>query len=188
MASFFEKVPRDVLQYIALLVATSSELEPSRHLLHLLLTSSTIYHSLSIHASPHLYANIFRAKFDIVQELHGQLTDSALAAEWVQRCRLLRRVRRASLASQNAQRDLGAALRMILENDGLNDVHLLAAGFPEFIITFAKAHLPCYGTVSSPEYEISALATWLLCFTLSRRKSFRCSQSPLASDIPQRPL
>jgi hypothetical protein len=172
MASIIENVPRDVLQYIALLVATSSELEPSCNLLPLLLTGSTMYHSLSIQASPHLYANVFRTKFDIVRELHGQLTDSTLAAEWVHRCRLLRRVRRADIGPENAQRDLWAALRMILENRDLNEAHLLAAGFQEFIVSFAKAHLPCYSTISSPEYEISALATWLLCLTLSRRMYF----------------
>lgn len=170
MASFLENAPRDVLQYIALLVATSSEQEPSRHLLQLLLTSSAIYHSLSIHASPHLYANIFRTKFDIVQDLHERLTDSALAAEWVRRCCLLRRVRWGNLTSEGSQQDLWAALRMILENHGLNDAHLLAAGFPEFIMAFAKAHPPCDVTVSSAEYEVSALAIWLLCFTLSHRR------------------
>lgn len=169
MASFLENAPRDVLQYIALLVATSSEQEPSRHLLQLLLTSSAIYHSLSIHASPHLYANIFRTKFDIVQDLPERLTDSALAAEWVRRCCLLRRVRRGNLTSEGSQQDLWAALRMILENHGLNDAHLLAAGFPEFIMAFAKAHPPCDVTVSSAEYEVSALAIWLLCFTLSHQ-------------------
>jgi hypothetical protein len=62
---------------------------------------------------------------------------------------------------------------MILENDGLNNAQLLAAGFPEFIMTFAKAHLPGDDTTYSPEYEISALTTWLLCFTLSHRRRFR---------------
>ena len=170
MVSFFENVPCDILQYIALLVPTSSELESLCHLLNLLLTSSTFYHSLSIHASPHLYASIFRTKFDIVQDLHGQLTDSALAAECVRRCRLLRRVRRGDLASENAEQDLWAALRMIMENNGLNDAQLLAAGFPEFVMPFAKAHLPYGGTIHSPEYEISVLAAWLLCLTISRRR------------------
>ena len=169
MASFFEKVPCDVLLYIALLVPTSSELESLRHLLDLLLTSSTIYHSLSIHSSPHLYANIFRTKFDIVQDLHGQLTDSVLAAECVRRCRLLRRVRRGDLTSENAEQDLWTTLRMIMENNGLNAAQLHAAGFSDFIMPFAKAHLPCDGTTYSPEYGISALATWLLCFTISQR-------------------
>lgn len=174
MVSFFEKVPRDVLQYIAFLVATSSEQEPSRHLLNLLPTSSTIYHSLNIHTSPHLYASIFRTKFDAVTELHGRLTDSALAAEWVRRCRLLERVRRGSLEFENSHQDLWAALRMILENRGLNDAHLLTAGFSDFIMTFANAHLPrdTTMTLSSLQYEISALVTWLLCFTLSHRRQF----------------
>jgi hypothetical protein len=172
MVSFFEKVPRDVLQYIAFLVATSSEQEPSRHLLNLLPTSSTVYHSLNIHASPHLYASIFRTKFDVVTELHGRLTDSALAREWVQRCRLLERVRRGSLELENSQQDLWAAFRMILEDRGLNNAHLLAVGFSDFIMTFASAHLPCDTALSSLQYEISALVTWLLCFTLSHRRQF----------------
>jgi len=172
MASFFEKVPRDVLQHIAFLVAMSSELEPSPHLLYLLLTSSAIHRTLNIYASPHLYADIFRTKFDVVQELHGRLTDSMLATEWVRRCCLLRRVRRGDLASKNSQQDLWTALRMVLENDGLNYAQLLAAGFQEFIMAFAKAHLPCDDTSTSPEYETSALATWLLCFTLSHRRGF----------------
>jgi hypothetical protein len=166
----FEYLPRDVLQHIAFLVAASSDLGSSRHLLYLLLTSSTTYRSLNLYASPHLYASIFRTKFDFVRGLHEQLTDSVLTLEWVRRCCLLQRVRRCDLSPENAEQDLWAALRMILENNGLNDAHLSAAGFPAFIMNFAKAHLPRDDTTTCLEYEVSALATWLLCFTLSPRR------------------
>lgn len=172
MASHFESVPCDVLQHIAFLLASSSVLEPPHHLINLLLTSSTIYRSLKISNCPHLYANIFRTKFDLVANIHGRLTDSALAVELLCRCRVLGRAGRRDLSFKNSRQDLLAALRMILESRGLNKTQLSAAGFPEFILSFVLQHLShdtdCYPS-GRLKQDTNALAIWLLCFTISHR-------------------
>lgn len=172
MASRFESIPRDVLQHIAFLLASSSVLEPPHHLINLLLTSSTIYRSLNISNCSHLYANIFRTKFDLVANIHGGLTDSALALELLRRCRVLGRAGRRDLSFNNSRQDLSAALRMILESRGLNKAQLSAAGFPEFILSFVRQHLS-HDTNFYPsgrlKQDINALAIWLLCFTISHR-------------------
>jgi hypothetical protein len=176
MASYLETAPRDILHHIAFLLASSSVLEPPHHLLHLLLTSSTIHRSLSVHNCPHLYASIFRTKFDLVAKVHRSLTDSALAAELLLRCRVLRRARCRDLSFQDSRQDLLAALRMLLESEGLNEAQLFAAGFPDFILSFVRLHLSHDSDhPSSPLHrDTNALAIWLLCFTLSHRMFARC--------------
>lgn len=170
MSTSLDQIPHDILQHIAFLAASSNELEPPGDLLRLLLTNSTIERSLNVDASPSLYANVFQAKFDFIPRLHGQLADSTLAAEYVLRCRLLRRARYRDVSlSADVVLELWSALRMVLEDKGRNDAQLHAVGFTEFIVCFALVHISGGRAKSSPAYEIHALTIWLLCLALSRR-------------------
>lgn len=172
MASRIESTPCDVLQHIAFFVASSSFLEPPHHLINFLLASSTIYSSLRISNCPSLYADIFRAKFDLVASIHGCLTDSALSVELIRRCLVMRRARCQDLSLRDARQNLFAALQMVLESRFLNGAQLIQARFPEFIVSFVCQHLSTndgrYAFDPLTE-DTNSLAIWLLCFTLSRR-------------------
>ncbi|TFK36580.1 hypothetical protein BDQ12DRAFT_245226 [Crucibulum laeve] len=175
MSSCMETIPRDVLQHIAFLGASASKLDPPSSILHLLLTSSTIYHTLSFDSCPQLYANIFRTKFDIAaprRRYPTGLTDSAVAAEFKCRCRVLRRARRRDVSDTGMRQDLWTALWMILESDGLNETQLRVAEFPEFVIMSIQSRLG--GSASQvPEnrdLDIESLLVWLFCLTLSRKE------------------
>lgn len=168
MPSLLETVPHDVLQHIAFLLGTLSVMEPPQHLLSLLLASSKIHRSLNVHNCPHLYANIFRATFDVDFRLHPRLTDSALAVELCQRYRVLRRARRQDMSTGLSSSELWVVLRMILEDKGRNQRHQAAAGFLGFILSFMRTRIEIRD--ADPQFDqeqISALAMWLLCLTLS---------------------
>lgn len=169
--SRLESTPHDILQHIAFLLAISSISDGPRHLLYLLLTSSKIYRSLSVHNYPHLYANIFRTTFDVDLRLHSRLTDSTLAVELLQRYRILGRSRRQD-ASAPMPGELWAAFHMVLEDEGRNGRHLAAAGFPKFVLSLVDG-------LQQPEEDsqVGALSIWLLCLTLTHGKSpyLRCT-------------
>lgn len=174
MASYLEQIPRDILQHIAFVGESSSILQPPHNLLCLLLTSSTIYRSLTPSACPHLYANIFRTKFDIAaarRRYHPALTDSALAVELRHRFRVLQRTRRCDLSTSGLRQDLWTALVMVLESDGMNEVQLSAAGFSDFIVALVRSRLEKDKDRGTCFDEIQALSIWLLCLTISRRRS-----------------
>ncbi|KAF9458701.1 hypothetical protein BDZ94DRAFT_1270042 [Collybia nuda] len=62
---------------------------------------------------------------------------------------------------------------MVLENGGVNEAQLFAAGFPEFILSFVCKHLSHdidYLSSGRIKNDTNALAVWLLCFTLSHSK------------------
>ncbi|KAF8889096.1 hypothetical protein BD779DRAFT_418793 [Infundibulicybe gibba] len=175
MAPYLERIPRDALQHIAFAGASSSPLESIHHILHLLLTSSTIYRSLSIHACPQLYASIFRAKFDVpsVQNSFDKLTDSALATELVQRCRMLNRACGRDFVVKGLRQDLWTALWMALESNGLNEAQFVASGFSEFIILLLRCILgkstPAGRHPTGLLDEIASLGILLLSLTLTQR-------------------
>ncbi|THV03502.1 hypothetical protein K435DRAFT_279585 [Dendrothele bispora CBS 962.96] len=101
-----------------------------------MLTSSTLYRSLSLSSAPHLYANIFRACFDsgpIRRSSASKPTDSHLAAELVSRYRLLRRVRGHDLSHETLKTDYCTAMRMLLESDGPNQVDSSLVGLTKFV-------------------------------------------------------
>lgn len=110
VSAHLQSVPQDVLQYIALLTTSSRVLSPPSDLVPLLLTSRSMYQCLSLQACPHLYASIFRAKFDLAaarRRFHySELTDSCLAGELVQRCRVLQRIRRRDITTERSRQDL----------------------------------------------------------------------------------
>ncbi|KAK7447042.1 hypothetical protein VKT23_014253 [Stygiomarasmius scandens] len=175
MLSQLERLPGVILEHIAFLAVSSALLSPPKTLLNLLLTSSTLYHTLSLSSAPHLYANIFRACFDlgaIRQQLSSsELTDSRLAVELVSRYRLLRRVRRHDLSRETLSIDYCTAMRMLLENGGLNAAHLSSVGFVKFVAAHIEHCLEDH--LSNHYYELTAdfdtkLALELLILIISR--------------------
>ncbi|KIM41864.1 hypothetical protein M413DRAFT_27427 [Hebeloma cylindrosporum] len=177
MSPRFETLPRDILQTIAFLSASSSAFEPPIEILHLLLTHPQIYRSLRVSSAPDLYAHIFFTKFDTrapIRRFSGQLPDSAFAAELLARCRLLRRVHRVDFSSAGLKQDLWTALWMFLESDGLNERQLSQVNFSDFILGLARSEL-LRDTTSHPSrpdrinLKPTSIIVWLLCLGLHRR-------------------
>lgn len=179
MDSYLEAIPCDILQYIALLTTIDSRppLGVPHGILALLCTSPTLYHSLCVRSCPHLYADIFRSRFDvraISRRFKFQVTDSALARELVLRCKMLQRVRGRSFLSSELRQDLWTAFWMAQESDGLNELQLRHVGLPEYLLDIVKSwdenDILCEGVTG---HELGSLVIWLLCFTLTRRKVSR---------------
>jgi len=176
MSSPLENIPCDVLQYISILASSSSFFDPPIEILRLMLTAPVIYQALNIRDAPHIYAAIYASKFDtaaLSRRYHSTITDSALAADLANRCRLLQRCKRGDVSSQNLLQDLSTALWMYLESDGRNELQLLNVGFPDFIFSVARTHLK--GASSHGDLQstlIGRIVVWLLCLALSRRKWF----------------
>ncbi|KAF8628563.1 hypothetical protein AX17_005959 [Amanita inopinata Kibby_2008] len=176
MTSHLEALPRDILQHIAYLSCSTCSVTPPSDVLSLLLTSSGLYKCLSIYDAPHLYAKLFRTKFDFSDECcpwRARLTDSSLASDFVERCRTLRRARQRDTSEHLLCQDLVAALWMAIENGGLNEQHLSSVDFSGFVIDLAKRYLAGQG--SSPgsqtiSRELQALVICLSCYTLTQEK------------------
>ncbi|KAJ7153440.1 hypothetical protein C8R43DRAFT_445874 [Mycena crocata] len=165
MFSLLEHVPHDVLQHIALLGA-SPGFEPPLDLCCLLATCRALYDGLNLHASPHLYAAIFRLKYDDVATNHtSHWRNSSLASELVQRCRALRRCHRLDISLRGLRQDLWTLLWMVLEEGRC--IPLSEAGFSKFILELARYYLE---EETRPCDEIISLVIWLLCLGLSRQE------------------
>ena len=170
MSSRLESVPRDILQLIAFLSVSSSVFDPPTEIQRLLLTSSYIYESLHLHAAPHVFAQIFHAKFNttaLFRRYGSSLTQSILAEELSNRCRLLRRARRMDFSPIHLTQDLWTALWLIVESDGLNKQQLFNSNFPAFILRLAYIKLQDSQTADHrPDQHIIIL---LLSLALPRR-------------------
>ncbi|KAL0574036.1 Translation elongation factor 1 beta [Marasmius crinis-equi] len=176
---------QNVLELIAFLVTPFNAPTSDNDLSPLLLTCSSIYNSLSPAAAPHLYARIFRAKFDTetlfrrLRPYGGLPTDSILARELVLRYRLLRRARRRSCLPTPQPNnlhsdDLHVALRMTLESDGLNGAHIASTALVWSCIDYLfaalrvgggverKALLPGYLQKHCGQNSDVAIALWLV--------------------------
>ncbi len=192
MSSPLERIPSDVLHYITTLAASSSVFDPPLSVLNLMQTRSIIYKSLSVRSAPHVYAGIFKSKFDTTASLRNyrfMITDSALTGELVNRFRLLQRCKDLDVSSSNLLRDLVIAFCMYLESDGRNEHHLWRAGFPSFILLVARTYLNSKeGQQVGPLGEI---IVWLLCLALPRRQlpfsltSLQCSQRRITPGLIQ---
>ncbi|PFH48852.1 hypothetical protein AMATHDRAFT_149010 [Amanita thiersii Skay4041] len=170
MASYLETIPRDILQEIAYLCSST---KPLASLLSLLLASSSLYKCLNVQASPHLYSKLFREHFDLSPRCcpwRIDVADSVLAMEFVRRYQLLRRIRRRDLTEERLCEDLWTALWMVVENSGLNEGHLSAFKFADFIIELAAHYLPDNENSSESRRQIQALLICLLCYTLTQEK------------------
>ena len=170
MSSRLETVPRDVLQLIAFLSTSSSVLDAPIEIQRLLLTSSCIYRSLHLHAAPNVFAQIFHTKFNtaaLFRRYSNILTQSLLAEELLNRCRLLQRARRMDFSPTNLMQDLWTALWLIVESDGLNERQLSHSNFPAFILGLARDRLQDSQTADRrPDQHIIIL---LLSLALPRR-------------------
>ena len=174
MSARFETLPRDILQTIAFLSASTSVFEPPIEVRHLLLTHPLIYQSICVASAPDLYAHIFFTKFDTrapIRRFSGQLPDSAFAAELLARCRLLRRVHRVDFSSAGLKQDLWTALWMFLESDGLNERQLSQVKFSDFILGLARSELAYEPISHLPDggSSLKSIIVWLLCLALRRR-------------------
>jgi hypothetical protein len=176
MVSPLQRVPHNILFRIAFLSASSTIFDPLTDILHLSLTCRDIHDSLSVKACPQLYANLLQTRFDTAAALRrfrsvDMLTSSSLCAEFVQRCRVLQRVRRGDISTTGLAQDLFTAAMMVLESDGLNEMQLSAVAFPQFISKLLRNRLPKAVECIPFANEIDSLAIWLLWLTLSRRAS-----------------
>ncbi|KAF9484159.1 hypothetical protein BDN70DRAFT_917867 [Pholiota conissans] len=184
MSSRLESLPCDVLQHIAFLTASASILDPPVAISHLSQTCTSIYRSLNLRDAPNLYGHLFYVKFDspaTSQGYRGTITDSALAAELVNRCRLLRRAQRSDCSLDGLLQDLWTALWMILENDGSNIQHLSSVNFTNFILDCSSTilrHSPqaCVDHRTDDRQDLKHIIVWLLYLSLHRRVILRMSK------------
>lgn len=174
MAPRLDTIPLDILQHIAYLSALGSSANPPIDLLHLLLTNSTIYRSLRLRSNPHLYANIFCSVFDFCRSM-DHVTASNIAAEFVCRHRFLRRVRRLDFSIEELTQDLWAAVRMILESNGANQMHLITVNFSAFLIDLSQLIFANYP--GTEELDLKTVIVWLLCLSISQKD---ISHTPIA--------
>ena len=109
-------IPDELIEHIAFFCGTSTLLGPPSTLLTLIALNKRFLSVLSLRNNPHLYARIFASKFDTTAPfrrfraleaeasagnfedgshaaVEGELTVTALAAELVWRCRVLKRIR-----------------------------------------------------------------------------------------------
>ncbi|KLO16536.1 hypothetical protein SCHPADRAFT_937878 [Schizopora paradoxa] len=137
--SSLDAVPNEILEHIAFYSGTEELLGPPSSLPILLTLSRKINGALSTATTPHLYARIFAAKFDLAAPLRrlgpSALTASALMGELRSRCIVLKRIRAAKdcledkspgIANGEDMLDdvLSTAYFMMLENDGKNAAQL----------------------------------------------------------------
>ena len=138
-------LPFDVLVNIALELAVVESHGPPKHLVALLLTCRSIYEALGSHACPHLYARIFRSKFDtrpIVRRFGSEPSKApGLCAQLKLYCNALRRIRGGDIAASTVEADMWCALFMMLENDGRNEEQLEWAGCKDFIDRYIRERL-----------------------------------------------
>jgi hypothetical protein len=166
MASPLDVIPYDVLLQVALFTASDASLGPPSALPSLLLTNKRLFRDLSVDASPQLYANLFHRRFDppkFFPTSRGIVPATTLAREYVARYKVLRRSRLASWRDEELLDDMRCALRMLLESEGLNEVHLAAHNFPTSLLALAESRLPGGGAS-----EVKSLIVWLLSLSLSR--------------------
>ncbi|RPD55503.1 hypothetical protein L226DRAFT_574533 [Lentinus tigrinus ALCF2SS1-7] len=163
-------LPPDVLDHVAFHLATAHNLGPPAALVPLLSAHSHLYSLLSITRNAHLYARIFRAKFDYhaAQRRFSQHASYslALARQLVRNCQSLQRIRRGHLCVD----DLYRAFALCLENDGMNAAQLAWAGLPDLIERYVLNRL-WHGRDRShnwpPESRENAFALWLYWYSLT---------------------
>jgi hypothetical protein len=169
MAPCLEALPSDVLQHIAYFTSSDFVLEPPRDLLALMLTSSCLYNGLNIRASPHLYAKLFRARFDFSNACCPWRTgfpNSVTARHFTQRFRSLRRAKMRDVSNAHLCEDLWTVLWMAVENDGLNVKYLSSVNLVAYAIELAKLYLGSHAIQLAP--RIQSLVVSILCYIFTR--------------------
>jgi hypothetical protein len=180
-------VPQEVLEHIALFVATENFLGPPSALVPLLATNSKINYYLSIVSNQHFYARLFTYKFDVgpvIRRLGSdRTTPRVLSGELQRRCLCLKRIRARvdSIVNPIATYEEGTlsgvlwvAYLMMLENDGKNEQQLRDYAkiddwlreywFDDNGASFAKMAIRM--DQWPPNSEQTSLAMWLFWFLL----------------------
>ncbi|KAF8816956.1 hypothetical protein BYT27DRAFT_7205344 [Phlegmacium glaucopus] len=183
-------IPQEIIEHIAYFTATDTFLGPPSSLLPLLLANRQINSCLSITTNHHLYARIFRYKFDTAAPLarlgEDELASQAFAEELKRRCVVLTRLRAridSTTRARHADKDnyklsvhdvLFTAYILMLENDGKNEIQLqeygqMKAWIREFWFDARGASLAVYSIRIGnwpPDRPETALAMWLFWFLL----------------------
>ena len=186
-------LPPDVLEHIAFLLAIADPVGAPCPLVSLLCTCSHVHDHLSFSRNVHLYARIFRAKFDHrapARRLCEEATyASALAAQLVHYSRALTNIRRGDIYSPSLLSDFYRLFTLCLENDGRNARQLQWARCPDFLHRYIIHRLwadraNSHGwPLESPE---NAFALWLYFFSLDDRTSLlsNCTSKSHLSILP----
>ncbi|KAI5122553.1 hypothetical protein M0805_005280 [Coniferiporia weirii] len=166
-SSLFETLAPESISRIALYMAIDDDPLPGppSAILPLALTSRTIAHSLSLNDNSPLLSEVFRLKFDHAAAFRRLgtvgLTTVHLSSELRRRCRMLKRIRAGCLEGDTLLGDLWSAFLMMLENDGMNEKHLLDwANLPGFLVKVIR-NLRVGGGLLQESQEVS-LAVWLV--------------------------
>jgi hypothetical protein len=172
LLSPFEWFAPEILERIAFHTGADRNFVPGppTHLVPLLCTSRTIHDILSFRRNSHLYADLFRVKFDCgapTRRLGKHwLTTPCLSSELRKRFTALKRIKRKAFGHID---DLWTAYLLLLEGDGRNETHLIEwAGIQDYL-TMIILHR-AQGNSSYPwslENEQDALIVWLLWMTSS---------------------
>ncbi|KIY44866.1 hypothetical protein FISHEDRAFT_77086 [Fistulina hepatica ATCC 64428] len=166
--SSLEACPGDILEHIAYHCA-SSPFEFPDNLHPLLRSSPVIWRTLRVQSCPQLYANIFLCNFDLtafcrrhrcLRHMSADVSNSELAVELLHRHTLIRRLRRGLTVTSTLGDDLRAALRLVMESDGLNEAHLSQCDASDSLVKLLNVGV----NISD---ECRAMMMWFLCLTLS---------------------
>lgn len=169
----FCKLPLSILENICLEVAVINPLGPPVDLIPLLQTCKSIYRSLAWQFDRHLYARIFRAKFDTraaIRRMGARAGyTSHLAKQLPIYSQCLKRIRKGDIHASTVHKDLWTCFLMMVESDGKNEAQLVEwAGLTTFIDRVVRERLwegrdDHHGWPA--ESSFNALALWLMWFT-----------------------
>ncbi|KAF8588561.1 hypothetical protein K439DRAFT_593646 [Ramaria rubella] len=188
--SRLESAPQEILEEIAFQAALIPFLGPPATLGTLLRISQKIHRALKRKDNPHLYAKIFRSKFDLhaVARRFGEEFAYALeqADELVRRFEGLKRIKRNAYPREVSGDEHDGGLRvdmwmgyiMFLECDGNNARQLIQyAGIDRFALEFVRQGGRLHDGLHENEgwvvdCEINALGMWLFWYTDKERVPF----------------
>lgn len=164
-------IPVDVLFLIALELTLLDPLGPPSQLPPLLLTCRHVYNSLCFQNAPHLYARIFRCKFDTRAALRRMgpraMRSKNLALQLKKVSRTLMRIRKGDIRSPHLEDDLWTAFIMCMENDGKNQRQLEWCCIDNLVDNFICTRLwerREYSNGWPAESTINSLAIWIFWF------------------------
>ncbi|CCM01456.1 uncharacterized protein FIBRA_03509 [Fibroporia radiculosa] len=174
----FLTIPGDVLVLIASELAALDPLGPPSLLVPLLLTCKSVHSVLSFHSAHHLYARIFRARFDTRAAFRRMgpraMRSHNLAIQLKRVSRMLARVRRGDLDDPHIEQDLWTAFIMCTENDGKNSIQLDWANVDDFVLRFISTKLwedRIHSNGWPAESSVNALAIWVYWMRLDQGAS-----------------
>lgn len=172
-------LPHELLENIALYCACTPFLGPPHRIISLLLTCRTLNSSLSYDTNSHLYAKIFKLKFDHAAPLRRlgpeRVAHTGLGEELKARCIAMKRMR--ALGRSNAihtdeflTSDLWMAYLMCLESDGNNAEQLVKyALLGQFVKLYVSREMAPRSTIPSyplenVENSLALWIAWFLCY------------------------